>query len=358
MSGLKNNKIGRIGLALSGGGMRAAIYHLGVLKYLSEAGLFDNVTSVSSVSGASLCIGALFAINNNKWPSGEMFYNETLPKIREMMLSHDIQKTALSRLPFSPRYWRNRVEIIADVLEKKWGINGTLQDLPGYEDCPRCPFWEINCTTFETGERFRVRRDFMGDRLIVYTVDPNLPISRMIAASAGFPVLIGPYTLKTKNMRWTNDKNGKGDEVAVNPKYTLWDGGVYDNLGLEALYKIGRNFPQSDKLINNMDNEIDFLVVSDASAAITFKEYKKTASLSNMKRLLDISLNQVYALRRREFHASVTEKGKGLYLQIGDEVRHYPTTLSTPCEHDFDRILLNGYTVAGKEFEHVHAIAL
>jgi hypothetical protein len=40
--------------------------------------------------------------------------------------------------------------------------------------------------------------------------------------------------------------------------YTLWDGGVYDNLGLEALYKIGEG----------LDGEIDFLIVSNASASI------------------------------------------------------------------------------------------
>lgn len=315
--------------------MRAAIYHLGVLKYLGEAGLFEQITSISSVSGASLCIGALFAVNNNKWTTGKAFVNEVLPAVCELFLQHDIQKSALLRLPFYPRYWNNKVEIIADVLEKKWGIKGTLQDLPRY---PSCPYWEINCTTFETGGNFRIRRDYMGDRKVGYTQSPNLPISQMIAASAGFPVLIGPYTLKTKNTVWTHDKNGIGEEISVNPKYTLWDGGVYDNLGLEALYKIGCC----------LDREIDFLIVSDASASMSFQKRKGTASLSNMKRLLDISSNQVLELRRREFHSSVTRRGKGLYLQIGDEVRHYPTTLSTPNEHDFKRILHNGYKTAEK----------
>ncbi|MCL1788887.1 MAG: patatin-like phospholipase family protein [Oscillospiraceae bacterium] len=327
----------RIGIALSGGGMRAAIYHLGVLKYLSESNLFEQLTSISSVSGASLCIGAVLAVNNNKWSSGRTFLKQTLPAVCETMLRHDIQKSALLRLPFTPCCWNNKVEIIADVLEKKWGIKGTLQDLPKY---PRCPYWEINCTTFETGENFRIRQDYMGDRRIGYTQNPNLPISRMIAASAGFPVLIGPYTLKTKNTRWTSDKSGIGKEITVNPKYTLWDGGVYDNLGLEALYKIGCC----------LDKEIDFLIVSDASASMPFQKRKGTASLSNMKRLLDISSHQVLALRSREFHGAVTQKGKGLYLRIGEEVRHYPTTLRTPNQHDFDRILHDGYKNAKNEF--------
>ena len=196
--------------------MRAAIYHLGVLKYLAQSGLFDHVTAISSVSGASLCMGAIFAVNNNRWSSGNQFLRRVLPEVCRLMQSHDIEFSALRRLPFSPQYWTNRVEIIADVLEKKWGITGTLQDLPDN------PFWEINCTTFETGKSFRIRRDYMGDYMLGYAQNPDLPISRMIAASAGFPVLIGPYTLKTKNINWTKGKHG-GAEISVEPKYTLWD---------------------------------------------------------------------------------------------------------------------------------------
>jgi len=347
----------RIGLALSGGGIRAAVFHLGVLKYLAEAGLFDRVVNISSVSGASLCIGAIFAVNNNKWSTGKAFLRDVLPSVREIILSNDIEISALLRLPFTPKYWRNRVELIADMLEKKWGIKGTLQDLP------QAPHWEINCTAFETGGGFRIRRDYMGDYLIGYTQNPTLPVSRMIAASAGFPVLIGPYTLKTKGMRWTKDKWGNDREIKVAPKYTLWDGGVYDNLGLEALYKIGRG----------LDKEINYLLASDASAPITYQKRRGTMSFSNMKRLLDISTYQVNSLRSRDFLAYAVEKGDGMFLKIGltadkiakgfgvserqaeplvkkclsfeetGYVRDYQTTLKTPSEHDFDLILRHGY---------------
>ena len=50
----------RIGLSLSGGGYRAAFYHLGVLMYLDRihlrdgSTLLDHVVSLSSVSGGSI----------------------------------------------------------------------------------------------------------------------------------------------------------------------------------------------------------------------------------------------------------------------------------------------------------------
>jgi NTE family protein len=318
-----NNKL--IGLALSGGGIRATVFHLGVLKYLAREKLFDRIVSISSVSGASLCIGAVFAVNGNKWCTGDEFLSCVLPRVCEIILSNDIEKSALRRLPVSPLYWRNRVEIIADMLEKKWGITGTLQDLP------RFPYWEINCTTYETGRSFRIRRDYMGDYILGYTQNPDLPISRMMAASAGFPVLIGPYTLRTGSMCWTADKQGKCEEVTLDPAITLWDGGVYDNLGLEALYKIGRG----------LDSEIDFLIASDASPPINYQKRKGSMSFANMKRLLDIAMFQVGALRQRDFLAYVVNEGNGLYLPIGD--CDYPTTLLTPTAKNFEMLLERGF---------------
>jgi len=49
----------KIGLALSGGGFRASIFHLGVLRRLEELGIMKDVDVVSTVSGGSI-IGAYY----------------------------------------------------------------------------------------------------------------------------------------------------------------------------------------------------------------------------------------------------------------------------------------------------------
>jgi hypothetical protein len=46
-----------IGVALSGGGHRAALFALGVLWYPADAGKNRSVTSIASVSGGSLTNG-------------------------------------------------------------------------------------------------------------------------------------------------------------------------------------------------------------------------------------------------------------------------------------------------------------
>lgn len=46
-----------IGLCLSGGGYRAALFHLGALKRLNEFGILAKLRTISSVSGGSISSG-------------------------------------------------------------------------------------------------------------------------------------------------------------------------------------------------------------------------------------------------------------------------------------------------------------
>ena len=328
----------RIGLALSGGGMRAALFHMGVLKYIAEKEKFAEITSISTVSGASLVIAVIFAIAG-KWPSGQEYLN-ALPAIRQLILEHNIQRAALRRLPFSPHFWRKRVKLLAKVLEEKWQIHGNLQDLPTF------PFWEINCTTFETGSNFRFRRDYMGDAKIGYVQRPLLPISHVIAASSAFPVLIGPHILETSGLKFTKEKHG-GPLMEVSPRYTLWDGGVFDNLGMEALTS-----PQG-----GLDEEIDYLIVSNAGQELRWQKRQGNISIANLRRLLDISMNQVNRLREEQLLSTIVKHGQGMYVKIGTATKgisakelsricQYPTTLNSPSGFDFDLLLRHGYEAA------------
>lgn len=56
----------RIGLALSGGGFRAAAFHLGMLRKLHELRLLQCIDLLTCVSGGSIA-GATLAAN---WSSG------------------------------------------------------------------------------------------------------------------------------------------------------------------------------------------------------------------------------------------------------------------------------------------------
>ena len=78
-----NNEKNNIGLALSGGGIRATIFHLGVLKWMAENNLLEKINYISSVSGASLCIGLIYSCNHSKWPSSQQFLNYVFPEVKK-----------------------------------------------------------------------------------------------------------------------------------------------------------------------------------------------------------------------------------------------------------------------------------
>jgi NTE family protein len=56
----------KFGLALSGGGSRAAAFHLGCMRALNDRGILDQVRTLSTVSGGSV-IGALWAYTDDSF---------------------------------------------------------------------------------------------------------------------------------------------------------------------------------------------------------------------------------------------------------------------------------------------------
>ena len=80
----------RLGLALSGGGVRAAVFHLGVLRHLSMLGRLEEVTQISTVSGGSLIVGAIFSHADLKWPTSRQFLDEIYPELRKRLTAGDL----------------------------------------------------------------------------------------------------------------------------------------------------------------------------------------------------------------------------------------------------------------------------
>src|SRR5260370_1226491 len=127
-----------------------------------------------------------------------------------------------------------RAKVVSESMRALWGLSVALQDV---SESPR---WIINATTYETGKNWRFIPRRMGDYGIGYVAHPKLLLAEAVAASAAFPGLIGPLALRTKDFEWARF-DATGNLVPVAPpsvdKVTLWDGGVYDNLSVEALFK-------------------------------------------------------------------------------------------------------------------------
>src|SRR6516165_6645430 len=94
----------RIGLALSGGGFRATLYHLGLVRFLRDAGLLSRVTQITSVSGGSI-IAAHLVLNWGRYNgSPEDFEGAASELLAFVRL--DVRNRILRRFPLTlPLRW-------------------------------------------------------------------------------------------------------------------------------------------------------------------------------------------------------------------------------------------------------------
>ena len=65
LAGVRSAFIGKVGLALSGGGFRASLFHIGVLARLAELDVLRHVEVLSCVSGGSI-LGAYYYLENQR----------------------------------------------------------------------------------------------------------------------------------------------------------------------------------------------------------------------------------------------------------------------------------------------------
>lgn len=357
---MPTTKIPPIALALSGGGIRAMVFHLGVLQCLAEKQLLEQVSHVSTVSGGSLILGLIFQESGMKWPSSLEYLQDILPALKKKLCSHSLIGGMVRQLRY-PRnlpYLFSRANLVAGALREEWGVSGQLKDLPV------SPEWSINGTTAETGKRFRFKRNDLGDYMIGYASTNSFALAEALAVSAAFPGGIGPLVFNVKGFEWKKRDWHEPLEAAkvVEPPYDrlhLYDGGVYDNLGLEPFFDTGTGNIKTEFPVGTS------IIASDAGAPLAqgFSYFKLNPW--RMKRVADIMSDQSRALRIRTFINYVKSgTGRGSYLYIREPITHerdcisadfasnFPTTLRQLTESEFDKILIHGNKVAHKKHKH------
>ena len=227
-----------VGLALSGGGARAAVFGAAGMKALHERGLLAAVTHVSSVSGGGFPASylALYPVPASK-TAGEYF--ERMQDIVAHDYFWDVQMQQL-RNPdraFSPS---RRLMSLQDALGRDDFLGrATFADLPA----DRAFFF--NTVSYDTGQRValgngvlpapedteaqsvlpvRLRSMSFSEASQPRPAPDDFPMSLAVATSAAFPPYLGPTTLEVARA------------AGQPPGYWhLGDGGVFENSGVETL---------------------------------------------------------------------------------------------------------------------------
>jgi len=300
-------KKSRIGLALSGGGYRAATYHIGTFKTLKKLGVLDKINVISTNSGGSIA-GACYSLNHKNF---EQFEN---------ILISGVQKSIIGRVLKSPRFfipallllaviafsiyllftnfaWLNIIvlpslifilgygqfqilpisRIIEGIYDDVFFKNSSLNDLSDTFDTI------INSTNLETGRIFYFSSWKMGDTKYEYRGElesilfksKTFPVSRAVMASSCVPFAFTPVKIAKEFYKTSAHFN------EVKPR--LVDGGVYDNQGIHKL-----TFHSSASYCKNV-------IISDAGTELPFKN-----TYRNMIPLL-IRTSEVFMARIKNF---------------------------------------------------------
>ncbi len=272
-----------IGLALSGGGYRAAVFHLGVLTYLKRVKLLSSVKMISTVSGGTFT-GAKYTLSLVEGKSFSEFYQEYCNFFQQ----NELVELALQELGKKESHISSqRIDLItaaANVYAQKFlkkpdGNPYRLRDI----FAAQIPLTEVvfNATEFRHGIAFRFQcssnsNSRIGNQKISIPKHEagDIRLADIVAASSCFPGGFEPLAFPD-DFNWSNEQilQSVKDIVYRNGQkaIALMDGGIYDNQGIESLW-----------LANQRNNDmLDLFVISDVD--------QQEDSLYDFPELLNIS---------------------------------------------------------------------
>jgi NTE family protein len=298
-----------IALCLSGGGYRAAVFHVGAIWRLHEAGLLAKTARISSVSGGSITAGVL-GLNWNlikaDGPFDKQAFVEHFVKPVRAMAGETIDRWAIIGGALLPGSISEKIQ--AQYKEHLFG-EATLQDLP---DTPRIIF---NATNVQTSVLWRFSKKYMADYRVGMVDNPEVSLAEAVAASSAFPPVLSPMVLRLEPEKV---KKVKGNDLHKEPyttKVILTDGGVYDNLGLETAWK-----------------KYKTVFISDAGGQIKPEEDPKDDWARHSYRVLNLIDNQVRCLRKRQvIYSYLNKRRTGAYWGIRTNIENYKLADAMPC---------------------------
>lgn len=284
----------KMALCLSGGGYRAALFHLGVLRRLNELGLLTSVDTITSVSGGSILAAHLAACYGENPPAGGRYpdWESRVAEPFRRFCQRDIRTVPVLKRFLLPWNWPRRSTQVNALMHRyeKYLTKFKLSDLP------KDPEFVFCATDLVFGKNWEFKRDKVGD---YKTRQVNTPegwtVARAVAASSCFPPVFDPMRVGEDLLREKADQVGKDEKMKrLLRVLRLSDGGVYDNLGLEPV-----------------KNHYTVLV-SDGGAP--FRVFTAKSPFRLLKRYFDITSDQVGSLRKRwlysDFNTTVEIEGK------------------------------------------------
>jgi NTE family protein len=274
------------------------LFHSGALRRLNEFGLLGVANRFSTVSGGSIASAVLGSRwSNLSWDAAGVATNfDTVEQPIYDLAGNtiDVRSGLAAAVPF-----RSAADVLSRSYDRLLFGNASLQNLP---DSPRFTF---NSTNFSTGSLFRWSKEYGADYMTGTIFNPEVSIADIVAASSAFPPFLSPMTIRVPGTLVDHDTQ----EPILHPpdRLTLTDGGVYDNLALQAA------------------ESFHTVLASDGGAPLDYSASPRRNWLSQSLRTVHLIDRQVRALRRRNLVREFTTGSRlGTLWTIATPIESYP----------------------------------
>jgi NTE family protein len=316
-------KVDRKGIAvcLSGGGYRAALFHLGGLRRLNELGILSSVNTISSVSGGSIASAFLAAHlleRFGEWPQpGEVvpgWETGVAEPLRELMRTNIRTGAALTRIRPDHLFEPNAS---SDDLAGHFTSLATSKPFSQLTDRPRFIFCATNLR-FRSQWTFDSGANRIGDAQIRYLspIPADWTVATAAAASSCFPIVFAPRQFACDPDAFTGGAYQEDDRTELLERIDLSDGGVYDNLALEPVWRTSST-----------------ILISDAGP--TFRAEPRLGPSWLALRYLVTFIEQEAEVRKRWFLSNVMAKElNGTYWGMASLPTHYELEPQVPLYPD------------------------
>jgi predicted acylesterase/phospholipase RssA len=265
----------RIGLALSGGGFRATLYHLGIVRFLRDAGLLSSISHITAVSGGSILAAHL--VQNWDRYTGTPDQFEAVASEIVAFARLDVRNRIVRRFPLALpiQALRWMAQIGSNHRLTRTGLLQVYYERYLYGDTclfqlPPTPALHILSTNLTEGALCSFNRDgiIVQKRLPgeLYRFDQLhaglATLGLAVTASSAFPGFFPPLQINWQQVG--------GIEGQFNQQ-VFTDGGVFDNLGVRMFRNIERTWIGREAELTRRDF-YDVQCVFHALAAIDDKQ--------------------------------------------------------------------------------------
>ena len=230
---------GAISLCLSGGGFRAAVFHLGALRWLNECGILPRLVTISCVSGGSI-VGAHLAYRfRDRWPTAPVptpAWNDDIVELFWNCVNQDLRTWPVVVRFLSPFNWFRPPTTVAALIKQYVTYLLEGHDIP-LSDLQEMPRFVFCATDMVFGVNWEASHQRVGDFEAGYSQPPEThwTLARAVAASSCFPPVFPPAMTHLGPHQLTGGDYQEPDRDRKIRQIRLTDGGVYDNLGLQPV---------------------------------------------------------------------------------------------------------------------------